>query len=705
MSCSCVKTRRRVSHVMLQQSSTECGIACIGMLISCKHRRLSLGFLRNALPTGRDGLSASSLIGGARSLGLYLAPLSSSLGELRLFDRPVILHWGFVHYVVLESWNGSVGRIVDPALGRRTVGREEFIDRFTGVVLQPVDLSVPKDVDKRIELRRGSIAGFQSPVVRLLVDSFKCNWGRFVVALVAYLLAAFVPLVASTLTAVVLDVGTQDFDWHLGVVLVLSFGLGVLCISLARSFSSGVLSVNLRMSLTIPTIAKLMRAPLSYFRMRSSGDLLERVNGLRSIQGLIGSLFFGALLDAIGLVVYSVLIFLVSVPIGIFVSVCVIAYLILVGFIGRGLYSRSINVAQTDADQQSFGIQAISSIEDIKNFNAESSFGRKWLDRIHVSAVSEFRLIAYESIITSITMVASVCLPLGVLVVGINFVGNGSLSVGVLVGVTSLIGVMLSSSSNLGSVIQDLISAQASVARVADIFDDAFRVEGAVNGPLARATHNSDIVLENVSKSYDGSFANAVDGVSFRVGFGEHILVKGPTGAGKTTLLRLITGVEKASSGRIWFDGVDSRCLNERSISGLFGVVSQSGRMIAGTIRDNLVFGDRVVSDRSIWSCLAIAAIDNEVGLMPMGLDTVLGDDGVGLSGGQKQRIALARALLYAPSILVLDEATSALDASTEGVVFSNLSGLDLTVISVSHRLSIERVVDHVVDLGSDLPR
>lgn len=192
-----------------------------------------------------------------------------------------------------------------------------------------------------------------------------------------------------------------------------------------------------------------------------------------------------------------------------------------------------------------------------------------------------------------------------------------------------------------------------------------------------------------------------LDGVSLSIAPGEHVAIVGPSGSGKSTLLRALMGLEPLEAGRVLFDGVPLDALDDAAVRRRIGVVGQSGQLFPGTIRDNVALG-ALVREEDVWEALRLAAIEDDVRALPLGLATPIGDAGSVFSGGQTQRILIARALALRPRIVILDEATSSLDPAVEARVAAALDALDATTISVAHRLDTIRRCDriHVLEAG-----
>ena len=213
-----------------------------------------------------------------------------------------------------------------------------------------------------------------------------------------------------------------------------------------------------------------------------------------------------------------------------------------------------------------------------------------------------------------------------------------------------------------------------------------------------------ELWLEDVSFRYDKSGATwGLQGVDFRIAAGSTVGVVGPSGAGKTTLADLLMGLFAADRGTVYADGV--ALVGDRVFAWrqTIGYVPQETFLLHDTIRANLLWARPRARESDLQEALQLAAADEFVAALPLGLDTIVGDRGVCLSGGERQRIALARALLRHPSLLILDEATSALDPENERRIQDAISRLrgELTIVVIAHRLSTVRTADQILVLDS----
>jgi ATP-binding cassette subfamily B protein len=206
------------------------------------------------------------------------------------------------------------------------------------------------------------------------------------------------------------------------------------------------------------------------------------------------------------------------------------------------------------------------------------------------------------------------------------------------------------------------------------------------------------VEFQDVGYTYQGN-RPAVSDFSLTVSPGETVALVGASGAGKSTILNIVIGFIRPTAGRILLDGRDMETLDLRTYRRFVSVVPQESILFEGSIRDNVLYGMRDVSDETLRDALRDANALEFVDRLPEGLETVVGERGARLSGGQKQRLAIARALIRDPRVLILDEATSALDTRSEALIQQALTRLvaGRTVFVVAHRLSTIRTADRIV--------
>ncbi len=281
---------------------------------------------------------------------------------------------------------------------------------------------------------------------------------------------------------------------------------------------------------------------------------------------------------------------------------------------------------------------------------------------------------------------------------GASRVLDGRISLGVLLVFMAYVGSLykpLKALSRLGTIVGKGVAGgeriEAILAEEPDVRDlPTARPAGRLRGAIA---------FEGVSFGYGRELV--LDHIDLSIAEGETVALIGSTGAGKSTLLSLVPRLYDPTEGVVRFDGVDVRDYTVRSLRRRIAVVLQDTVLFRGSIGDNIALGRASSSRTDVERAAEIALVAEFTSRLPDGLDTQIGERGVGLSGGQRQRIAIARAVLRDAPILLLDEPTSALDAESESIVMRALQRLmdGRTALIVAHRLSTIRHADRIVVL------
>ena len=289
---------------------------------------------------------------------------------------------------------------------------------------------------------------------------------------------------------------------------------------------------------------------------------------------------------------------------------------------------------------------------------------------------------------------------------------SGGMTIGTLVAFVALQASVFRPIMGLLNISVQVVSSMALFSRIFGYLDlpvDVAEPEHPI--PIDPARVRGELHFEDVSYTYPGTDAPAVDSVTLQIPAGRSLALVGQTGSGKSTLAGLVARLADPTSGRMTIDGVDVRDIGHTTLASIVGIVSQETYLLHASIAANLRFAKPDATDEELWQALEIARIDDLVAALPAGLDTIVGSRGQRFSGGEQQRLAIARTVLRDPKILVLDEATSALDNDTERELQAALDALanGRTTLTIAHRLSTIRNADqiavldhgHIVETGT----
>ena len=252
----------------------------------------------------------------------------------------------------------------------------------------------------------------------------------------------------------------------------------------------------------------------------------------------------------------------------------------------------------------------------------------------------------------------------------------------------------------LGSQYTALASALGATQKVKELLESAQEFEIDDTESIAALTFEKDIVFEQIQFQYPARPDVAVlRNISFTVKKGEHIALVGSSGSGKSTIVKLLSNLYSIASGKVMIDGQDITAINLKSLRKAIGIVPQDVFLFAGTIEENILYGNPNATADEVFLAAKQANVLEFVERFPEKMLTLVGERGVQLSGGQKQRIAIARAILKNPTILILDEATSSLDSESEKIVQEALENLmkNRTTFVIAHRLSTIRNADTIL--------
>ncbi|MFC9652983.1 ABC transporter ATP-binding protein [Streptomyces sp. NPDC056937] len=297
---------------------------------------------------------------------------------------------------------------------------------------------------------------------------------------------------------------------------------------------------------------------------------------------------------------------------------------------------------------------------------------------------------------------------LAVLGIGGARVASGAISVSTLIAFLLFLFYLMDPVSKLVQAVTQYQVGSAAVARIAEAerletedLDPAVLEPGAARPGTAGGSGGrpATVTFEDVTFRYREELPYVHHGVSFEIPGPGMTAFVGPSGAGKTTVFGLIERFYEATGGRVLVDGRDVRDWPLPELRATIGYVEQDAPVLAGTLRENLVFAAPGATDERIREVLVRARLDGLVERLPDGLETLVGHRGSKLSGGERQRVAIARALLRGPRLLLLDEATSQLDAVNELALRDAVAeaAREVTVLVVAHRLSTVTLADRIV--------
>ncbi len=700
---------------ILQMEAVECGAASLAMVLAHYGRWIPLETLRVECGVTRDGSNAGQLAKVARRHGLTAAGKRIDLDALRTKSpRPLILFWGFGHFVVFEGTSGH-GRgerfqINDPAGGRRLVDAEEFSKFFTGIAIE-------FDTTPEFEPRGSPPSLLRGVGVWLAGNRIAAGF-----ALLCGLLLAVPGVLLPGFTGAFIDRVVQDLDtsssfWIVTgmlAMLVLQAGLQLL-----QGFALNRLVLRMFLMQATRLATHLLDLPMRFYLQRSPGDLVQRLTSNQMIAASLGNQILVQIVSVGTAVVYATVLVLMDPLVGGLAVAGAVMLLLCVRFTNRALVDRSTKVQREVGRQYGVLMGMLRSIRELKATSREAEAFGQWAGYQAKGVNAQQSVSALNAWLDGAPIVLQGIIVSGlVLTLGGWEVMQGRITIGELVAMQLIAGLLLAPITQIVMLARTLQETQAQMNRVLDVLDyheppavpasaDAAAGEPeprpSAPSPPERITRlerlGGGVAVRDVAFGFDPLQPPLLEGLSFEVTPGRLVALVGPSGGGKSTITDLLLGLEDPWRGAIEFDGMPrSEVPAERLVASVAGA---SGRVaiFAGSLRDNLSMWDPTMPDDRLVAALEDADC-GELLDRPGGLDARVEEGGRNLSGGQRQRLEIARCLAKNPSVLVLDGATSALDGHTEARLLDRIRLRGCTVILVTARRSTLTLVDEILVAG-----
>ncbi len=433
-------------------------------------------------------------------------------------------------------------------------------------------------------------------------------------------------------------------------------------------------------------------------RKGGAGATAGLVKEFENLRDFFSSATLTAVIDLPFIFIFVGAVALVGGPIAIIPLIGVLSALI-VGLLTQPLILRNTKSALAEGrEKHGVLIEALSGLETVKSVAAGPMMRERWrkgvLRQARIATAGRF----INQLAVNFAGFAQQGAQVGVVVLGVMLVGANELSMGALIASVILTGRAMAPLAQVASLLGRISGALSSYKALDELMTARSEVDP-TRAYLRRSGLAGKIEFREVSFSYPGQKARALDRVSFTLGEGERLAILGRNGSGKSTIVRLALGVYEPADGQVLIDDTDLRQIHPADLRARIGAVLQDVCLFSGTVRENISLGLESLTDADILEAAKVAGVHDFVGATDAGYDQRLGERGEGLSGGQRQAIALARALATKPAALLLDEPSSNLDAQAEAQLVARLRKVTegRTLILVTHRLSMLTLVDRVI--------
>ena len=677
--------------VVMQMETLECGAASLTMILAYYGRWVPLEQIREDCGVSRDGSNAKNILKAARSYGLNAKAYRYNPERLREVGKfPMIVHWEFNHFIVLNGFKGNYVYINDPARGTVKMTFEQFDEGYTGVCLMfdPSEAFVPGGRPKSIaEFAKARLKGASAAVAFVTITT---------------LISSITGIILSGFSRVFMDrlLTGLDAAWLLPFIVGLA---GVSAVQIIASWIQAVYSLKINGKMAVvgnmSYMWKVLRLPMKFFSQRMAGDIQQRQASNANIAGSLVNTLAPLVLQTAMMIFYLV----VMVRYSLLLTAIGIASIAGQMFVSRIISNKRVNLTRVmmrDAGKlASATVSGIEMIETIKASGAENGFFEKWSG---YQASVNTQNVRFEKINNYLGMIPAILTQLAntaVLILGVYLCMTGQFTVGMVMAFQGFLGSFMQPAQTLISAGQQFQELRTEMERVEDVmkYPTDVEIDEDIDEEADYEKLSGTVELKNVTFGYSRLSPPLIENFSMKMEPGSRVAFVGSSGCGKSTLAKLISGLYQPWEGEILFDGKHINEINRSVFTGSVAVVDQDITLFEDTIENNIKMWDNTIEDYEMMMAARDAQIHDDIMQREGGYRYKLTEGGRDFSGGQRQRLEIARVLAQDPTIIVMDEATSALDAKTEYDVVNAVKQRDITCIVIAHRLSTIRDCDEII--------
>lgn len=705
-----------------QMDMKDCGPSCLKMISQYYGKFYSLQYLRNKCGLTKEGISFLDISHAAESLGFRTLSIKCTLDDLlNRIPLPAIVHWDNSHFIVVYKttsssfsifkqrkedkfaqksvYNGSLN-VADPAKGQIKYSSKEFAskwlknntDKGALLVLEPqADFYERQSQDK--VSKKKTLANF----INYFRPYSKSFLNLFFVMLIITILQALLPFISKA----VIDIGIQTHDLEFINIVLLANVAIIISVMLSNVIRDWILmhtTSRINIALISDYLIKLMKLPITFFENKMTGDILQRAQDHERIRSFIMTNSLNMVFSSLTFIVFGLIMFVYN-P--------VIFYIFLTGsIIYLGWVFAFLNIRKKlDWDyfdlvskNQSYWVETISSIQDIKINNYEKQKRWKWEGiqarlykvNLRILNINNAQNTGAQFIDSLKNLFITFYCAKGVI--------SGDITFGMMISTQFIIGMLNAPVMQFIQFVISFQSAQISFLRLNEIHELKDEHDSVGENNIELPT-NKSLFLNNIAFQYSPNANLVLKNIRLVIPEGKITAIVGDSGSGKSTLLKLLLRLYKPSYGQIMIGSMDINNVSLRQWRDRCGAVMQDGKIFNDTIINNITLDDENLDYNKLKRASNAANISHEIEQLPLGYQTMMGEQGRGLSGGQKQRILIARALYKDPDYLFFDEATNSLDTINEQKIITALDNIfkGKTVIVVAHRLSTIRKADQIV--------
>ncbi len=651
-----------------QDGIKDCGVACLKMIIRYHKGYVGTELLRDMTKTDKNGVTAFHLVNTLNKLGFKSRGLKVSIDNIKTL--PAIAHVTidntYNHYVVIYNINKQKEEILiaDPAKRIMKMSFQKFNEIYNNIIIEAIPykkIPVIKDY---------SISKF---ILNLIKNEKKI----ICIILIMSLITTVLSIISSFYVQLLLNNLNRK-------IIILFFFMSILLLILEYIKNNILIKLDSKLDrkLTMSTYQNIINLPYQYFKNRTTGEIITRLNDLKSVKNTINRVIITIFID--GILVFLSSIILIKINVVLFlIAVTILIMYILITIIFNNKFKYEINdIKEKNEYLNSNLIESIDGIETIKGLNLQPEFLNK-VEKIYTDYMKEsITLDKKINIQFTLKEMVNTIGNMIILCVGVWFIQKKIMDFGSLFTFLTLVAYFLNPIRNIIDLNIDITESISAIKRILEL--DYYQNDpGKIN-----IDEINNIEIKKLSYSYN-DYNYILKDINLKISKGEHIMVVGTSGSGKSSLLKIINN---------YYETKKQVYINDNEINQLKNIpinyISQNEILFTDTLFNNLKL-NRQIDKNTIEKIYKEYEIDK---IIP--LNGLIEENGFNISGGEKQRIVLARTLLNQPKFLIIDEALNQVDINMERKILKQILKIkNLTLIYVSHRNNNVDLFDRVIKI------
>ena len=549
-------------------------------------------------------------------------------------------------------------------------------------------------------------AGFPQRALKLkdlLLFMFHQCWSSdyrtiLLASFIAGLLPLLTPMITQSIFSDIIPIGDRQGLTTLTQVIMVA-GFTTAAISLARAVAVLRVSSHLNMAVEAALWSRLLSLPAEFFKRYETGELAGRMSAMDAVKSFVTGDFVSGVFNTVFSLWSVLLMCYYSVKMTLLALLVWLVYFLVMAFVYRRVFEFQRNLVNASNKTSAKVVQIFNGLAKFRIQGAEeqafymwaSCFGEEWKWNLKLRWQSNYSMIinAVQPLILCLLLYYTAAKGLETQQQG----AASAMSYAEFIGFQAAFSSFNTMLTGMIPLVAQFYSVRPHIENLRPLLET---VPEQTDDRLEPGRLSGEIEARHLSFAYSKDGPEVLKDLNLFINAGESVAIVGRSGCGKSTLMRLLLGFEKPTRGAVYYDNMDLSELNPASVRSQLGVVLQDGKLMAGSILENIV-GTSAMTMEDAWEAAASVGLEQDIAEMPMQMHTVISEGSGNISGGQRQRILLARSIVNKPRVLLLDEATSALDNTTQAIVSKTLEQMHCTRVIIAHRLSTIKNVDRIL--------